>query len=128
MSTKETAGGLLHSDDAEARREAARMLGSAKTEKKTAHCRAVAESQKGKKRSPEVVARIRAGVQSRRERVRLERLALGLVEEPTEKKPPGRPRTRPEADTTAGKRSVGRPKKSVASETLSEGNLLENGF
>jgi hypothetical protein len=100
----------MHSDDAEQRREAARLMGSAKTERKVAAARAVAESRRGQKWSEEAKAKLREAQQARRERERQEQTLSGLASVPTEKKPVGRPRTRPVEETP--KKPRGRPKKS----------------
>ena len=79
METMETAdelGSLLRGEDAEARREAARMMGRARSEKKAA-----ASRENGKKGGVRVVTeehreKLRLAQTARRERERQERAAL----------------------------------------------------
>jgi hypothetical protein len=111
MDTPETPGKALNSDDPEARREAGRLMGSARTERKIAAARAVAESRRGVKWTEEQKARLRAAQQARRERERRERLESDQTMPVKEKRPVGRPRTRPTLDEDTPKRPVGRPKK-----------------
>lgn len=103
----------MNSASEEARREAARAMGSAKTPRKTSTSRAnmtrINEQRRAEGISEELRAKLRQKQQERRER---ERAALGLITEPAEKRPPGRPRKEQPADVDpAPKRGRGRPKK-----------------
>ena len=111
MRQEDTPGAAMHDADAELRRQAARAMGQARTEKKIAAARAVAESRIGAKWTEEQKANLREKQTERRERERQERAALGLTPAvPVEKKPPGRPRKEQPVDP-APKRPRGRPKK-----------------
>lgn len=116
METPKGLGQRLQSEDIEARREAARILGQSKSERKTASSR-----ENGKKSllsskvgthivTEEMRAKMSAAQKARWERVRRE---AGITSQPKEKRPPGRPRTRPVPDPDAPKRPVGRPKKAT---------------
>jgi hypothetical protein len=109
----DTPGADMHGDDPEARREAARLMGKARSERKIQAARAVAESRRGTKWTEEQKAQLRIAQAARRERERLAREAAGAgAVVGTEKQRPGRPRTRPEtADPDAPKRGPGRPRK-----------------
>ena len=113
MNTEESLGAQMHDADAEARREAARAMGRARTERKIAAARAVAESRRGVLWTEEQKAKLREAQKERRERERLARLTAGEVEPDTaaEKRPVGRPRKQTTEEGTAPKRPVGRPKK-----------------
>jgi hypothetical protein len=89
MRTQDANGALLHGEDANARREAARLMGKASTERKKAAAR-----ENGKKNTftEETRAKLRAGQAARREREREEREAAGVVTITPEKKRAGRPR------------------------------------
>lgn len=101
-------------DKQEVIRQAMSILGSAKTERKI---EALAKNRaKFTGHTEETKAKLRAAQAARRERERQERAALGLVEpETSEKKRPGRPRTRPIEEAQA-KRPRGRPRKSEGEE------------
>lgn len=116
METPKGLGQRLQSEEAEVRREAARILGQSKSERKAASSR-----ENGKKSllsskvgthivTEEMRAKMSAAQKARWERVRQE---AGIISQPTEKRPPGRPRTRPVPDPDAPKRPVGRPKKAT---------------
>ncbi len=77
-------------------RKAMSILGSARTEKKIAAARAVAESRKGTKWTEEQKQKLRAAQAARREREREEMEAAGLKEPVKEKRPRGRPRKQPD--------------------------------
>ena len=83
METPDDLGSLLRGEDAEARREAARMMGRARSEKKAASSR-----ENGRKGGVRIVTeehreKLRIAQAARRERERLERAALasGMVGE-----------------------------------------------
>jgi hypothetical protein len=90
--TSASAGKALHDADEEARREAARKMGSARTERKAAASRATAASRKGVTLTEEQRERQRQGQLARWERIRAERAAAGLTPVVVEKKRAGRPR------------------------------------
>ena len=95
MSTIEPIGSQLHGDDPEARKEAARMMGKARTPKKTEATRANIARVNEQKRlfgvSEETRAKLREAQILRREREKQERLeALGESVANIEKKPVGR--------------------------------------
>ena len=82
METPDDLGSLLRSEDAEARREAARMMGRARSEKKAASSR-----ENGKKGGVRIVTeehreKLRIAQVARRERERQERAALASGEAP----------------------------------------------
>lgn len=108
MSILESSGGAMHDTDAGKRREAARELGSARTEKKAEAARQNAALRRGKPLSDEHKEKLRQAQAARREREKA--LADSDVTAVVEKRPTGRPRTRPIAETTE-KRPVGRPRK-----------------
>lgn len=75
MDTEHSIGQVMHGDDAESRREAARMMGKARTEKKIAASRAnvvrASEANRGKSPSEETRQKLREAQAARRERERL---------------------------------------------------------
>ena len=117
MSTRERIGADLQGGTEEARRQAASMMGSARTEKKTASSREnaakAAEARRGSKWTEEQRAKLREAQSARREREKQERMERGeVVNTAGEKRKPGRPK-KEETGTAidALKRPVGRPKK-----------------
>ncbi|GDX40805.1 hypothetical protein LBMAG21_10970 [Armatimonadota bacterium] len=103
-------GANLQGGDTDARTEAARMLGSIKTERKTETSRANAakatEARKGKPMSDAHKEKLRQAYQARR-------IASGVAVQPADKKPVGRPR-KAQAEAIANdtpKRRRGRPRK-----------------
>jgi|SRR5579884_1763753 len=107
MDTIQTPGQALHSDEADARSEAARMLGRVRSERKAAAARANGAKGGTHAFTEETRAKLRAAQQARRER---ERQARTAETPPVEKRPVGRPKTRPVVES-AEKRPVGRPRK-----------------
>ncbi len=106
-------GAHLRADAPDDRKEAARRLGMARTEKK-----AVAARANGAKNTftEATRAKLRAAQAARRQRERAQREASGSVAAPTSpepKKKPGRPKKQVEAQPTP-KRPVGRPRKQDA--------------
>ena len=89
--------------------EVMRLIGSIKTEKKTARARENLEAARSVPMTEERRQKQQAAQKARRER---ERAALGADAVPTEKRPPGRPRK--PIDPDAPKRPRGRPKKQDA--------------
>jgi hypothetical protein len=111
----ETNGKQMQGGNAEARREAARALGSARTPAKSEAAKLRNESRKGVPLAPEIREKMRQAQLSRWEAIRAERQAQGLDAEPaTEKRPPGRPRKAMSEEAVAPKRPRGRPKKTDA--------------
>lgn len=108
MSTQNTPGALLHSDDEEARKTAASLMGKARSERK-----AEAARENGKKSvfTEEMRIKLREAQQARREREHKAREAAGIVPVVKEPKQPGRPRIHPVVEATGEKRGRGRPKK-----------------
>ena len=111
MDVPETSGRAMHSADADARREAARLMGQATTEKKAAAARATAASRKGTQWTEEQKTNLRARRAELREQRQQELAVAGTAETSKEKKPAGRPRTRPVVEPTGEKRGRGRPRK-----------------
>lgn len=104
-------GAELHNPDEEARKQAARMLGSIRTERKAESSRQNAAKRRGVPLSEEHRAKLKEAQRLRREREQ----ATGVAVQNTEKKPVGRPRkTQPEQTTETApqqKRGRGRPRK-----------------
>src|SRR5437879_4878578 len=101
-------------DEQEIIRQAMSIIGRARTEKKIAAARATAASRRGSTWTEDQKEKQKEAQAARREREKQERIALGLAEtDPTEKKRPGRPRTRPIEE--GPKRPRGRPKKNESS-------------
>ena len=125
MST-EKIGANLRAEDSEARSFAAQMLGSVRTERKTATSRANAakatEARRGKPMTEEHKAKLRQAYLARRE-------AQGITTEAKQARPVGRPRKEPPADgTTTPKRGRGRPRKSeVAQMPLPNADVAQTG-
>jgi hypothetical protein len=109
----ETAGKELQGGDAEARREAARALGSARTPAKSAAAKLRNEKRKGVPLPEETRRKLSEAGKERWEKIRQEKAAVAAASPPVvkERKPMGRPRTTPAADPNAPKRGRGRPKK-----------------
>lgn len=118
MSTPETPGALLHGADADARREAARLMGQATSEKKAAAARATAAARKGAKWTEEQKENLR----KRRAELREQKLqaageAGATPSVAVEKKRPGRPRKEPaDVEPTGERRGRGRPRKQEGTE------------
>ena len=116
MDTENTAGQVLHSDDPDARRQAAALMGAARTERKSQSSRenvkAATEARRGKPMSEEHKAKIAA--------TRLAQEAARKQAAPavaSEKKPPGRPRKeRADVEPIGEKRGRGRPRKQEGTE------------
>lgn len=89
-------GEELQSDDVVARREAARMMGRAKTEKKSAASRANMEKlniqRKGQAFSEEHKEKLKAAQAARRERERIAKSVVMPEADVAPKRPRGRPR------------------------------------
>jgi (p)ppGpp synthase/HD superfamily hydrolase len=87
------AGNKMHADDVESRREGARLMGSARTEKKAEAAREnqqkAVEAWSGASHSEETKAKLREAQKARRERERVER---GETLAETPKRGRGRPR------------------------------------
>ena len=93
MIPQEKIGADLHGDDADARKEAARMMGRARTERKVNASRVnaakAAESRIGKTFTDEQRAKLKEAQRLRRER---EAQESGVAVQNPETKPVGRPR------------------------------------
>lgn len=119
MIPQEKIGADLHGDDADARKEAARMMGRARTERKVNASRAnaakAAESRIGKTFTDEQRVKLKEAQRLRREREQAAREASGVAVPSAEKRPPGRPRkVQPEQTTETApqpQRGRGRPRK-----------------
>lgn len=115
MIPQEKIGADLHGDDADARKEAARMMGRSRSERKIEAARRVAESRRKENLTEEQVNKLRESQRLRREREQAAREASGVAVQTAEKKPVGRPR-KAQAEATANdapqqKRGRGRPRK-----------------
>ena len=100
MNTK-TSGQSLHDPDAEIRRQAARAMGSARTERKK-----TASVENGKKGgahafTEETREKLRAAQAARRERERQEKATLGPIPPAVPKRKTGRPKKQTEGDASA---------------------------
>ncbi len=116
MIPQEKIGADLHGDDADARKEAARMMGRSRSERKIEAARRVAESRRKENLTEEQVNKLRESQRLRREREQAAREASGVAVQTIEKKAVGRPR-KAQADTVANdapKRGRGRPPKAKA--------------
>ena len=97
MGTSDRGGVDLQGGTEEARREAASMMGKAKTERKSASSRAniakATAARQGKPMSEEHKEKLREAYRIRQEKEWQEKLAQGdLPPEPKEKRKPGRPK------------------------------------
>lgn len=110
-------GANLQGGSEDSRKEAARLMGRARTERKVVSGRENMAKARLRLADEDVRAKLREAQKARRERELAERVASGIVET-TEKKPVGRPRKQadPQAEATP-KRGRGRPKKQTG-ETL----------
>ena len=117
MDTENTAGQALHSDDPDARRQAAALMGAARTERKSQSSRenvkAATEARRGKPMSEEHKAKIAA---TRLAQEAARKQAAPVIAN-VEKKPPGRPRKdHADVETAGEKRGRGRPRKQEGTE------------
>lgn len=98
---QETTGQAMHSDDAEARRQAAAMMGSARTARKTAAARLnvarATEARRGKPMSEEHKAKLRASYQARNRQEIADR-EDGTTEQAQESNRSGRPKQQGEEE------------------------------
>ena len=116
MIPQEKIGADLHGDDADARKEAARMMGRSRSERKIEAARRVAESRRKENLTEEQVNKLRESQRLRREREPAAREASGVAVQTADKKAVGRPR-KVQTEATANdapKRGRGRPPKAKA--------------
>ena len=118
----ETPGKDMHDPAAEARREAARALGQARTPAKAKAARENAAARRGVPLSEEHREKIRAAQEARWEKYRAKKAEQAATLPPVEQKRRGRPRQEQPAELdTTPKRGRGRPRKETAQQPLPEG-------
>lgn len=126
---EQPAGKQLQGGDAEARREAARAMGSARTPAKSEAAKRRNESRKGVPLSPETKQKLSEAQRLRWEEKRAAAASAGVVEPPKEKGKPGR-KPKP-VDPNQPKRPRGRPvgwrKNPAAAETATTSTTEQAG-